>query len=246
VMKYCLITAWAVISAFFMVWCTTVSAGNVNITADKPYVEIKHQGEIIKIQRIQDEKNVIDGGFAKTSRKCPPFCIQPMHVAPGVTTIGELELLDFIETKLADGTGVLIDARTPRWHQKGTIPGSINIPFTTFDLATSDPKLVEAMKTLGVTRRKYTGGILYDLWINVKDVTGIEKRNTSPWDFSHAKELALWCNGMWCGQSPRAIKALLKLNYPPEKIRYYRGGMQSWQILGLSVVVPGTTNIVSR
>ncbi|MGD8572392.1 MAG: rhodanese-like domain-containing protein, partial [Gammaproteobacteria bacterium] len=44
--------------------------------------------------------------------------------------------------------------------------------------------------------------------------------------------------GMWCGQSPRAIKGLLKLGYPAEKISYYRGGMQSWQMLGLTVVIP--------
>ncbi len=43
---------------------------------------------------------------------------------------------------------------------------------------------------------------------------------------------------MWCGQSPRAVKGLLALGFPPEKILYYRGGMQAWQSLGLTVVVP--------
>jgi rhodanese-related sulfurtransferase len=32
------------------------------------------------------------------------------------------------------------------------------------------------------------------------------------------------------------IKALLEVGYPAEKIKYYRGGMQAWTSLGLSVV----------
>jgi hypothetical protein len=43
---------------------------------------------------------------------------------------------------------------------------------------------------------------------------------------------------MWCDQSPRAIKGLLHLGYPAEKLLYYRGGMQDWMILGLTVVTP--------
>jgi len=33
---------------------------------------------------------------------------------------------------------------------------------------------------------------------------------------------------------------LLKIGYPAKKMRYYRGGMQDWMILGLTVVVPGS------
>ncbi|MDH3355786.1 MAG: rhodanese-like domain-containing protein, partial [Chromatiales bacterium] len=40
------------------------------------------------------------------------------------------------------------------------------------------------------------------------------------------------------GQSPLAIKALLKLGYPAEKLKWYRNGMQDWEILGLSTVKP--------
>ena len=58
------------------------------------------------------------------------------------------------------------------------------------------------------------------------------------WDFTNAKKLVLWCNGMWCGQSPRAIKGLLGQGYPAHKLFYYRGGMQAWQSLGLTVTLP--------
>ena len=66
--------------------------------------------------------------FAKTSRKCPPFCIQPSTLAPGVETIGEVELIDYVK-RMSDGDDsiVVIDSRTPDWVGRGTIPGAINV-----------------------------------------------------------------------------------------------------------------------
>jgi len=208
----------------------------VNISDDLPYVETAHEGKPFRIERIQDQNHVITGGFTKTSRKCPPFCIQPIHVAPGVTTVGELEFLDFIEKKLNTGQGVVIDARTPSWYEKGTIPGSINIPFTSFDKETNEAVKAVALGKLGVTK-KTGSSFLSSMWDSALKLVG-DKSATSGWDFTNAKHILLWCNGMWCGQSPRAIHNLLDLGYPAEKIYYYRGGMQAWQILGLSVVVP--------
>ena len=173
----------------------SASASDVNITQDMSYIAVDHNGKTVRIERLQDQSNQLTGGFAKTSRKCPPFCIQPMIVAPGVNTFGELEVIQFITDYVKTNKGLLIDARTPSWHAKGTIPGSVNI-------------------------------------------LGIEKKPNPFWDFSAAKNLLLWCNGMWCGQSPRAIQGLLKLGYPAEKLHYYRDGMQGWKILGLTVSVP--------
>ena len=223
------------ISLALLTFSTTTFALDVNITQDTSYITVDHNGETVRIQRIQDQGNHLSGGFSKTSRKCPPFCIQPMTVAPGVATYGELEVINFIKTQVKSKQGVLIDARTPSWHAKGTIPGSINIPFTTFALSRNDQKLISAMKTLGVERRKTVAS---GYWMDLKDLLGIEKKPNSFWDFSAAKNLLLWCNGMWCGQSPRAIHGLIKLGYPVEKLHYYRDGMQAWQILGLTVTVP--------
>ena len=91
------------------------------------------------------------------------------------------------------------------------------------------------MKKFGVERRKTSAS---GYWSDLKDLLGIEKKPNPYWDFSSAKNLLLWCNGMWCGQSPRAIQGLLKLGYPVEKLHYYRDGMQGWQILGLTVAIP--------
>ena len=54
--------------------------------------------------------------------------------------------------------------------------------------------------------------------------------------FDDAKTLVMYCNGMWCGQSPNNIKSLLKYGYPADKIKWFRGGMQTWEILGFNTV----------
>jgi rhodanese-related sulfurtransferase len=208
---------------------------DVNITKGITHVKTAHDGKVVKIQRIQDQHNVLTGGFAKTSRKCPPFCIQPMQAAPGVITIGELEVLHFLQNKLNKGTGVLIDARTTSWFESATIPGSISIPFSTFNKKSSDLIKVSALAKLGVTTKTDSDETsLIDHMMSL-----IKDKNVSvsnKWDFSQAKEIIIWCNGIWCGQSHRAIKGILALGYPAEKIYYYRGGMQAWQSLGLTVV----------
>ncbi|TCD13784.1 rhodanese-like domain-containing protein [Oricola cellulosilytica] len=151
-----------------------------------------------EIRRIQDTQNKISGEFALTSRPCPPFCIQPMVAADGVVTIGELELLDMLET----GDAVVVDSRTERWFVHGTIPGAVHMPFTD---ATAQ------LDKLGCVR--VDGG----------------------WDCTNAKPVALFCNGSWCGQSPTSIHAMIEAGYPAERIFYYRGGIQDWRQVGLTV-----------
>ena len=214
------------------------AANEVNIGENLPHVDVQHEGKTVRVERVQNEENVITGGFAKTSRKCPPFCIHAMEVAPGIVTVGELELLDFVKKHVEKGTGLLIDARTPEWYNKGTIPASVNIPFTVFGKEQNDPELLVALEKLGVKPKTPTMLEKFLHWI--KGLFGVAVNdNALRWDFRQARDLLLWCNGPWCDQSPRAIKNLLKLGYPAKKMRYYRGGMQDWMVLGLTVVVPG-------
>ena len=74
---------------------TSIEGLQVKITRNLDKVDIQHNGKALTIMRNQDTKNTINPGFAKTSRKCPPFCVQPMIPAPGVETIDELQLLDY-------------------------------------------------------------------------------------------------------------------------------------------------------
>ncbi|MEN8206272.1 MAG: rhodanese-like domain-containing protein [Pseudomonadota bacterium] len=190
----------------------------VKITPELASVDVMHDGKKTTIMRNQDQKNTVNPAFAKTSRKCPPFCIQPAVVAPGVETIAEVEVLDYLSRMNAGDTSILvIDSRTPDWVRKGTIPGAVNLPWTTLNPAKgADPLSI--------------GEILVDRF-GVKEMEGL-------WDYSGARTLVMFCNGMWCGQSPNNIKNLLKFGYPADKIKWYRGGMQNWENLGLSTV-PG-------
>ncbi|QFS84045.1 Rhodanese-like domain protein [Roseivivax sp. THAF40] len=98
----------------------------VNITPELSAVTVETGQGPVEISRIQDVDNVLTGAFARTSRPCPNFCIQPMQAAPGVTTIGELELLEALQ----DPEVTVIDSRVrPDW-ETGTIPGSISMPYT--------------------------------------------------------------------------------------------------------------------
>ena len=225
----------------------SAQAVEVMLTDYLPYLEVNHDGHPVRVERIQDQENVLSDGFAKTSRKCPPFCIQPMKVAPGVTTIGEAEIFRFMERQLAQGSGMLIDARTPSWYEKGTIPGSINIPFTAFSGDANAPETIAALEKVGGVRRGEVSIMTrkFEQAMAQLGLFGASAR-TDTWDFSGAKQLVLWCNGPWCGQSPRAIKGLIDLGFPPEKISYYRGGMQMWKILGLTVIVPDSEKAVAQ
>jgi rhodanese-related sulfurtransferase len=178
---------------------------------------VKHDGKAVTLMRNQDQENVVNPAFAKTSRKCPPFCVRPFTTAKGVETLGELEVINFAQ-KMSGGDSsiMLVDNRTPDWFVKGTIPGAVNVPFTKINRGkgADEVSIAESLELFGA----------------VEGAKG--------WDFSKAKTLVLFCNGMWCGQSPLGIDGLIGEGYPAEKLKWYRGGMQSWEILGLTTVKP--------
>ena len=174
-------------------------AVEVGIRPDMPGVTVPTPDGDVVIERVQDVDNVIEGDFARTSRPCPPFCIQPFTPVEGVATIGELELLELLQ----DPDATVLDSRELDWHLEGTIPGATSLPYT---------EIASRLDELGC------------------------EGEPGDWDCGGARTVALFCNGAWCGQSPTAIRAMVREGYPPGKIRYYRAGMQGWRILGLTVV----------
>ncbi len=189
----------------------------VNITPELGAVEVMHAGQKVLIQRNQDQEAVLRGEYARTSRPCPPSCIQPGTIAPGVETVGELEVLEYLQRVSAGDDSVLvIDSRTPDWVANGTIPGAVNIPWNTL------------MEGLDGADAFSVAEILVNRFGAKEDGTGF--------DFSAAKTLVMFCNGMWCRQSPTNIRLLVGMGYPPGKLKWYRGGMQDWAMLGLTTL----------
>ncbi|MCL7749996.1 rhodanese-like domain-containing protein [Guyparkeria hydrothermalis] len=191
----------------------------VKVTPDLESVTVMHEGEEVVIKRDQDPDGRIAEDYTQTSRECPPFCVQPMQLLPGVHTIGEIELLEMLADRaMGEDEFLLIDSRTPDWFTKGTIPSAQNIPWTQLhpESSTFDPFVAETL-LIDEFDVKKTGGLF---------------------DFREAKKLVLFCNGPWCGQSPTNIRALVGMGYPADKIYWYRGGMQLWHTLGLTTVKP--------
>jgi rhodanese-related sulfurtransferase len=168
-----------------------------------------HSDEKITLSRNQDRTARIDSSYTKTSRG-KINKMQPFGLHD-VETIGELMVIDYLK-QLKDNPQILIiDSRTPPWYNiNGHIPFAINIPSEIFK---DQDKISEYFE----------------------DDFGVILDGTLP-DYTYAKTLVIYCNGIWCGKTPEAINNLLKYGYPASKIKYYRGGMQSWKSLGLTVI----------
>ena len=193
----------------------------VKITPQLPYMVVKHEGKPVTLMRHQDIEHSVEAPFHLTARDCPPFCVQPMSLHSAVETIGELELMEFLKrVSNGDESVLVVDSRTPDFVEAGSIPGAMNIPYTQLL-----PEQTKPQDIAELLQFEFNAGF-----------------NDGLWDFSAAKTLVMFCNGPWCGQSPTNIKALLKLGYPPERIKWYRGGMQAWEQFGLTTVKPEKTD----
>ena len=216
----------SLIVALFAVGAVSVaSAKPVNITPNLKSIQVKHTNkdgstQMVTLMRNQNNDNTISSHYAKTSRPCPPFCVQPMNsFAPhDVEVLGEVGVINYIEKMQKDDAITLIDSRTSDWIflKSGTIPGAINIPWTKLNPAK------------GATPEQIAEILSNEFGVKVPD--------EGPYNFSDAKTLVLFCNGMWCGQSPANIRTLLSMGYPAAKIKWYRGGMQNWEALGFTTV----------
>lgn len=148
---------------------------------------------------IETEDGAVDIIRQKTEAALIGGVLQPMVPVPGVTPVGELEVLEALET----GSAHVVDMRTAEWRSEATIPGSIHIPYI---------EVASRLDELGCTGP------------------------SGSWNCAKADEVIAFCNGPACGQSPIAIRAMVREGFPVDKIYYYRGGMQNWSVLGLTIV----------
>jgi 3-mercaptopyruvate sulfurtransferase SseA len=102
----------------------------------------------------------------------------------------------------------------PKWYRNGTIPGALNLPFSIMKGDADNPIVSQVFTLLGA------------------------EKHDGKWNFDDAQTILVFDNGPWCRQGVTLMKYLTALGYPKRKIRYYRGGMQFWQILGLTTIKP--------
>jgi rhodanese-related sulfurtransferase len=190
------------------------SEGNDNFVAISPgvkSVDITLNGESFTIMRNQSKDSKISSLYDTTFRGTP----QPISLGAGIETLGEIEFIEYMKKAQNDKSIAIIDSRKPGWFAKLRIPGAVNVRFTNFNEKDTAIEMME-------------------------DEMGVVEKEDGTLDFSNAKTLVLYCNGYWCGQTPGMVKnaeyALLKMGYPAEKIKYYRGGMQAWTSLGFTVI----------
>ena len=129
--------------------------------------------------------------------------LQPLIPVPGINPVTETEIIE----ALGDKNALVVDMRDSNDRVKGTIPGSIGIPYT---------EIAMRMDELGCK----------------KQPDGSKQK----WDCSKAKNVYGFCNGPVCPQSPSAYRAMVREGFPATKIYYYRGGMLDWDALGLTTV----------
>lgn len=159
-----------------------------------------------------------DFASSEVSKKCKKELItskgmiQPMYFNDKIKTIGELEVLEFIKEKINKEPKkyALVDSRPEHWFEYGSLPTAISVPY---DELVEDELFMESyqrnLKKLGI------------------------KKSKNGFDFSEAKTVVLFCNGPWCVQSNRAMKNLINMGYPQEKMMWYRGGIHSWVSMSL-------------
>ena len=176
-----------VVCALGALWATAPAADlePLNILPDEPTVSFDSREGPVTIARYANDIMLVRGA------------IRPMVPTPGVTPVGELEVI----AALQDAASIVVDTRTVEWQLGGTIPGSVNVPYT---------EIAGRLDELGCTGA------------------------AGEWNCREALDVVLYCNGPNCGQSPRAMAAMVEAGFPAAKIAYYRGGMLAWTSLGLT------------
>ena len=183
-----------------------ISSRTTAISKKLKLVEVKHENKKVLIER-----RLLD-----SKKTCPPFCISPMNIK-SVLTVGELEVLAFIDKLKEKRARLLIDVRESRLYDKGTIPGSINIPFSMIKPKSSYQE--EVLLLLGAKKE--------------------DGKSSLDWSFDEVQSLLIFGDSIISNEAADTIKELLRLGYPGSKLLYYRGGVKSWKALGLTVVDRG-------
>lgn len=166
------------------------------------------QGQEIAITQAQRPDAIAPARYFAPDEACAPLCIAPDVAAPGVATVSERAVIDFMAQNVATGDGLLIDSRLPADRALGFLPTSVSVPFSLVN--DDNPYLPEILVAMGA--RSFEGAL----------------------NFSDAMTLMVYDAGPASVDANQFIAAIIAAGYPASKIQYYRGGMQVWSTLGLT------------
>lgn len=203
-----------------------------NIGVEVTYKNSKDEDKTIIVKRekpiecksVKFDPKVVYGGNGQAADSVDKNCkrafvtylgrLSPIKFSDKVETVGEVEVLQFMEDAKENENMLLVDSRTEDWFFHETIPSAVNVPYRYLKQSQFPDEFEEYIEFLGVSKKD------------------------GKYDFTNAKELLLFCNGAWCGQSPESMNYLIAIGYPEEKLKWYRGGMQSWLSFGMPVIKP--------
>ncbi|MEP5728692.1 MAG: rhodanese-like domain-containing protein [Sulfitobacter sp.] len=195
-------------AATMLVLLATITAAQEHLTEAK--ATFIFNGKRININRDNPDVLRLVTQFAATGTECGTPCIAPMQVAPGVATLDETQVLDFLVSYVAGNAGLMVDARDPEDRALGFIPGTVNLPYVT--MGPQNPQRNSILQALGA--REF-GGV---------------------YNFTDARKLLVYDAGPSTNDAGVLIGHLIEIGYPPNMIMYYRGGMQMWSMLGFSIL----------
>lgn len=178
-------------------------------TVPQPEATFAFEGQSLNVTAASPSASRPAGIFASLPPVCAASCIAPVTVAQGVATIAEPDVFAFLEAEVAQNVGLLVDARSPEGRARGFIPGSVSLPHAT--LAPDNDFRDEILTALGARA--------------FEDV----------FNFTDAQNLVIFDDGPTQTDAGLLVAHLLDAGYPPAKLRYYRGGMQVWSVLGLTI-----------
>ena len=89
----------------------------MTITSHRPVERLRRRERVCRVPRPHPDEAgqfIVDATWGT---------IAPMTLAPGVRTVGELEVIEHMQAGLP-----LVDTRQPSAFEGGTLPGAVNIP----------------------------------------------------------------------------------------------------------------------
>lgn len=198
---------WRAIVATLCLFVASAAGAEERVT--QASASFLFNGQRIEIGRDSRDAARFVAAFASAGDACGAPCIAPLQVAPGIRTVDEIGVLDFLTRDVADNTGLMVDARLPEDRAKGFIPGTVSLPFAT--LNPDNDFRDDILRALGA-----------------RELDGI-------FNFADARALLVYDLGPSSNDAGSLIANLLTAGYPADLIRYYRGGMQVWSVLGFSI-----------